>query len=65
MNHPLKAAITLIKAGPAKTKEWSIAALAMCPHCEKGEDMDQAASRILLAELERLNAKHGGENQNV
>jgi hypothetical protein len=53
-NEALQAALALVDVGPAKTQEWMICASAMCQFCRPGEDVDQAAARILAAEVRRL-----------
>lgn len=48
--------MALVKIGVNKTPEWLDRAQAVCAHCLKGEDVDQAAARILASEVLRLQA---------
>lgn len=50
----LSDAIALIKIGPGQTVEWLKVAGPMCAHCIGRENVDQAAGRIVLAELTKL-----------
>ena len=47
-------ALALVDVGPLKTAEWMERSVPMCKWCEKGEDVDQAAARILAKEVRRL-----------
>lgn len=49
-------AIALVDIGPQKTAQWLDAAHKMMRHCRwrEGEDVDQAAARILADEVRQL-----------
>ena len=47
-------ALKLVDVGPQKSVEWIEAITPMCKWCERGEDVDQAAARILAKEVRRL-----------
>lgn len=47
-------ALALVDAGPKKTERWMEKASAMCRYCNKGEDVDQAAARILAIVAQQL-----------
>jgi hypothetical protein len=47
-------ALALVEAGPAKTERWVEKAAAMCQYCNKGENVDQAAARILAITAQAL-----------
>jgi hypothetical protein len=47
-------ALALVEAGPMKTERWMEKASAMCRYCRKGEDVDQAAARILAIVAQQL-----------
>ena len=50
----LQLAKNLADAGSAQTVEWLKAAGPLCPYCQGRENVDQAAMRILAAEVRRL-----------
>lgn len=56
LNPALAAALALVDFGPVRSEEWFIPAQVMCDNCQPGEDVDQAAARILAAEVRRLRA---------
>lgn len=47
-------ALALVEAGPKKPERWMEKATAMCRYCNKGEDVDQAAARILAIVAQQL-----------
>ena len=47
-------ALALVEAGPAKTERWVEKAAAMYQYCNKGENVDQAAARILAITAQAL-----------
>ena len=50
----VKDAMALVKYGTGRASEWMNVAEPMCAHCIGRENVDQAAGRILAAELNRL-----------
>lgn len=52
----LGAARTLARTAPTKTMTRAVAMSAMLDHCRVGEDVDQAASRILADALDNVTA---------
>lgn len=46
--------LAFVAIGPQKTIEWLRAASGMSERCRGGEDVDQAAARILATEVMRL-----------
>ena len=58
----LEAAEALIAFGPCRGSlnpaRWMELATPLCPHCIAIENVDQAAGRIVLAELNRLRSTH-------
>jgi hypothetical protein len=53
-NTEVSDALALVDFGTARTKEWMDVAEPMCAHCAGTENVDQAAGRILAAEVRRL-----------
>lgn len=53
MKEDLKAAIDSVKIGPEKNMSKLAAQLRVCKYCIGNENVDQAAARIILKELER------------
>lgn len=53
---PVLDALALVNFGTEKTSDWLNVAGPMCAHCIGTENVDQAAGRILAAEIERLRA---------
>ncbi len=51
---PVPAALGFVAMGPPKTQAWINEAAHMCRFCEGAESVDQAAARILAAEVRRL-----------
>ncbi len=52
----IEAALALVDVGPAKNLQWMACAVPMSKYCLPHEDVDQAAARILAAEVRRLRA---------
>ena len=64
-NPALQCAIELVQVGPIRTVEWLEKAYPMCAYCKDGEDVSQAAARIILEALIAERSKNNCEKSSA